>query len=135
MNKNNSLVTASEAPNEDDLSVYKYNDEGDKMACKLCCGQYQQNDVIWILGCSHHYHKECMDNFRHSKCGCYKCEYMIEPKSFEAASKMCVENLSFYNSNNFMIWWVQYEQCDAHDLEHQFTPTLVVQKMVVFPKD
>ncbi|KAI8901687.1 hypothetical protein BC833DRAFT_576274 [Globomyces pollinis-pini] len=50
-------------------------EDGDEATCTICLCEYEEGDRLRQLGCKHHFHKECIDEWLHlnSKCPLCKC--------------------------------------------------------------
>ena len=55
---------------------FKNSDDEEKMECRICFCEFNEDDLMRQLQCFHHYHKQCIDKwFEHSdKCPLCKSE-------------------------------------------------------------
>ncbi|KAI8901755.1 hypothetical protein BC833DRAFT_576558 [Globomyces pollinis-pini] len=58
--------------NEDILEL---NDDDDA-TCTICLCEYEEGDRLRQLGCKHHFHKDCIDEWLHRNGKCPLCKFM-----------------------------------------------------------
>ena len=75
------LKKNKKAVNLDKLPILFVNCDEDAH-CAICISDYEDNDLIRQISCSHHFHSDCVDEWFKLNSSCPLCKFDIVTKQF-----------------------------------------------------
>ena len=65
----------------ENTNLSEEEEEEEEECCCICLTEYEENQVIRMLPCGHHYHRECVDEWLKVNATCPTCRTSIVPET------------------------------------------------------